>query len=69
LRPTDPPALMVDLRGGYTGRCCITELAEADDWTNMPVGKESLHSSDEMHHDDDDEKDMSNETALAETNR
>jgi hypothetical protein len=59
---------MVDLRGGYTGRCCITELAEADDWTNMPLGKER-HDSEEKHHDNDEEKDMSAETALTETNR
>jgi len=34
-----PPALMIDIPGGYTGRCCITELNEVDDWENMPLGK------------------------------
>ena len=38
LRITSPPALMLELRGGYIGRCCITELAEQDEWTNMPLG-------------------------------
>jgi hypothetical protein len=33
------PALMFDLRGGFAGRCCITELDEVDDWVNMPLGK------------------------------
>lgn len=33
------PALMLDLRGGYVGRCCITELDEVDEWVNMPLGQ------------------------------
>ena len=33
------PALMLDLRGGYVGRCCITELEEVDEWTNFPLGR------------------------------
>jgi hypothetical protein len=33
------PDLMIDLRGGYIGRCCITELNEIDDWTNFPLGR------------------------------
>lgn len=36
-----PPALMMELRGGYVGRCCITELEEVDDWVNMPLGQDS----------------------------
>jgi hypothetical protein len=31
--------LMLSLRGGYMGRCCITELTDVDDWVNMPLGK------------------------------
>lgn len=34
-----PPSLMLSLRGGYMGRCCITELTDVDDWVNMPLGK------------------------------
>lgn len=34
------PSLMIDLRGGYHGRCCITELEEADEWVNMPIGRQ-----------------------------
>ena len=41
LRATDPPSLMLDLRGGYAGRCCITELEEVDDWANMPMGRQN----------------------------
>lgn len=35
------PALMLELRGGYVGRCCITEIEEVDDWGNMPFGRVS----------------------------
>jgi hypothetical protein len=38
MKPFVPPALMLELRGGYLGRCCITELNEVDDWVNMPLG-------------------------------
>jgi len=34
-----PPSLMLDLPGGYVGRCCITELNEVDEWENMPLGR------------------------------
>ena len=33
------PALMVELPGGFLGRCDITELEEVDDWANMPLGQ------------------------------
>lgn len=33
------PSLMLDLRGGYVGRCCITEVDEPDEWVNMPFGR------------------------------
>jgi hypothetical protein len=36
------PALMLTLRGGFLARCCITELAECDDWENMPLGNSSV---------------------------
>jgi ribosomal protein S1 len=38
LTVSSPPALMLELRGGFVGRCCVTELEEVDDWTNMPLG-------------------------------
>lgn len=34
------PALMLEIRGGYMARCCITELEEPDDWVNLPLGRE-----------------------------
>jgi ribosomal protein S1 len=33
------PSLMMDLRCGFVGRCCITELEEVDEWENMPLGR------------------------------
>jgi ribosomal protein S1 len=39
IHPQRAPALMLDLRGGFVGRCCITELDEVDDWVNMPLGR------------------------------
>ncbi len=33
------PSLMLVLRGGFVARCCITEMAESDDWENMPLGR------------------------------
>jgi hypothetical protein len=30
---------MMSLRGGFTGRCCITEVADVTEWTNMPFGR------------------------------
>lgn len=41
LKPIGPPSLMLELRGGYLGRCCVTELEEVDEWTNMPLGHAS----------------------------
>jgi len=38
-RALGPPALMIGLRGGYIDRCCVTKLADVDDWKNMPLGK------------------------------
>lgn len=38
-----PPSLMLNLRGNFVGRCCVTELADVGDWENMPLGK--LHNS------------------------
>lgn len=43
-RPQGPPSLMLNLRGGFVGRCCITELADIEDWANMPIGKSILPS-------------------------
>lgn len=34
-----PPSLMLNLRGGLIGRCCITELTDENEWTNMPFGR------------------------------
>jgi hypothetical protein len=39
------PALMIQLPGGYLGRCDITELEEVDDWENMPLGRLSIEGS------------------------
>lgn len=33
-----PPELILKLRGGKIGRCCITELEEMDEWMNFPLG-------------------------------
>ena len=42
------PALMIELPGGFLGRCDITELEEIDDWENMPLGRSSMeHSANE----------------------
>jgi hypothetical protein len=30
---------MLNLRGGLIGRCCITELTDENEWTNMPFGR------------------------------
>lgn len=35
---SNAPALMLELRGGYVARCCVTELDEPDEWTNLPLG-------------------------------
>ncbi|KAL7575713.1 hypothetical protein ACA910_011527 [Epithemia clementina (nom. ined.)] len=32
------PTLVLDLPGGNMGRCCITELADPDEWVNFPLG-------------------------------
>ena len=37
-----PPALMVELRGGFTGRCCITELSEPSSWSTFPLGQTDM---------------------------
>lgn len=34
-----PPSLMFSLRGGFIGRCCITELTDENEWMNMPFGR------------------------------
>ena len=34
-----PPAIMLELQGGFFGRCDITELEDMDDWVNMPLGR------------------------------
>lgn len=44
LVPVAPPSLMLDLRGGFVGRCCITELEEPDDWENMPLGQSAVEN-------------------------
>lgn len=42
----DKPALMVELRGGMTGRCCITELCDHEEWTNLPFGRREWQEDD-----------------------
>lgn len=49
MKSVNGPALMMELRGGYVGRCCITELEEPDEWFNMPLGHDNhgeKHSKD-----------------------
>ena len=41
-----PPSLMLTLRGNFVGRCCVTELADVDDWENMPLGKIQISADD-----------------------
>mmetsp|Transcript_31818 Transcript_31818/g.36201 ORF Transcript_31818/g.36201 Transcript_31818/m.36201 type:complete len:1887 (+) Transcript_31818:1355-7015(+) len=41
-----PPSLMFELRGGYRGRCCITEIDEPDEWVNMPFGRQKKSTGD-----------------------
>lgn len=36
------PSLTIELRGGFVGRCCITELDEPDEWLNLPLGNPSV---------------------------
>jgi predicted RNA-binding protein with RPS1 domain len=38
LKQVNAPSLMLELRGGYVARCCISELEEMDEWSNMPLG-------------------------------
>lgn len=39
MREVRAPSLMIELPGGFLGRCDITELEEVDDWENMPLGQ------------------------------
>ena len=39
------PSLMLDLRGGFVARCCITEVEEQDEWENMPLGHIHPHDN------------------------
>ena len=45
MHPQRAPALMLELRGGFVGRCCISELDEVDDWVNMPLGRLEANDS------------------------
>jgi hypothetical protein len=36
---------MLELRGGFSGRCCITELDEPDEWVNMPLGRQRVYDT------------------------
>jgi len=47
------PALMIQLPGGYLGRCDITELEEPDDWDNMPLGRSDTTQQNEKPKDHD----------------
>jgi hypothetical protein len=53
---------MVELRGGYVGRCCITELDEVDEWENMPLGRmpESGQTKQETENKAEDDEDSMN---------
>ena len=66
-----PPSLMMTLRGGFIGRCCITEVSDGSDWANMPFGRvidtklnaqernaqQQIVSDSDADHDNDDESD------------
>jgi len=39
MKEVTAPSLMFDLPGGLVGRCDITELADMDEWSNMPLGR------------------------------
>jgi ribosomal protein S1 len=54
------PSLMLSLRGGYVGRCCITELDENDEWENMPVGRRT-HAEEKKEQGMDDSMDVDDE--------
>lgn len=45
IRQHHAPALMIELPGGFLGRCDITELEEIDDWENMPLGRSSMETT------------------------
>jgi hypothetical protein len=53
-----PPALMLELRRGVIGRCCITELDEVDDWINMPLGRMKVTSDDQSKEPDEEDDGM-----------
>jgi len=38
------PALMLNLPGGYLGRCDITELDDVENWSNFPLGRDNAKS-------------------------
>mmetsp|Transcript_18708 Transcript_18708/g.26359 ORF Transcript_18708/g.26359 Transcript_18708/m.26359 type:complete len:2041 (+) Transcript_18708:162-6284(+) len=42
-----PPSLMIELQGGYVGKCDVTELKNKDEWSNMPLGRE-IFENDKM---------------------
>merc|ERR1712032_1028613 len=42
LKAPSSPALMLQLRDNYYGRCDITELEEVGEWINLPLGRELL---------------------------
>lgn len=35
IRRLGPPSVMLSLRGGYIGRCCVTEVSDMDEWENL----------------------------------
>lgn len=35
----DECLLAVEVAGGYTGHCCITELRDREEWTNLPLAR------------------------------
>jgi hypothetical protein len=60
------PSLMLALRVGFVGRCCITELEENDEWGNMPIrrlGKEKEAKKEEENDESMDVDEEEEETA------
>lgn len=43
----DETYILVEVAGGYTGHCCITELNDREEWTNLPLANSNLTEEDE----------------------
>jgi hypothetical protein len=39
-----PPAVMIDLQGHSTGRVCVTEICDLEDWTDTTYKRYTFKS-------------------------